>query len=225
MDEPTRERVFEPFYTTKQVGEGTGLGLSTVAGFVEQSGGFVRVESEPGCGSTFRLYFPAAAPKPSTAPRPGGDEPHEPPHGDETILVVEDEEAVRQMAVKLLRRGGYTVLEAGNTREALPLGEHYEGELDLLICDVVMPGGSGPDLAARLRLTRPQMPTLYISGHAEGTLARQGLVAGRSDLLTKPFTPDSLRSAVRQILDRRAAAGLRPGGNGGRGPTRRDDAD
>jgi len=212
IDEETQRYIFEPFFTTKEKGKGTGLGLSMVYGFVQQSGGMVYVYSEVGRGTTFKIYLPMA-PHPAEAVTPPKRDHVEPPcdvSGTETILVTEDEDAVRQFISRVLRRYGYTVLEAGNAREALPLGEHYDGPIDLLITDVVMPGMSGPELAAALAPARANMPVLFLSGYTADAMARHGILDDKVDLLSKPFGPAALAEMVRRILDRTKAAAPGP---------------
>lgn len=199
MDEATQRRVFDPFFTTKDVGKGTGLGLSMVYGFVKQSGGSVYVYSEPGHGSTFKIYLPQT--DAGAGIRPVVSETAGACGGGETLLVVEDDESVRQFMVRILRRLGYTVLEAGRASEALPLGEHYEGNIDMMITDVVMPGMRGPDLAARLTATRPHLGVLYVSGYTQNVVVHHGELDPEVDLLTKPFTSEQLLLAVRRVLD------------------------
>ncbi len=201
MDAQARAHAFEPFFTTKEVGKGTGLGLAMVYGFVRQSDGYVECESTPGEGTTVTLCFPCAHERPD---EPHRDEPvsQEVPAGAETILVVEDEEAVRRVMVETLRQAGYTVLETGNAAEALPQGEHYEHRIHMLLTDVVMPGMSGRDLAERIRKVRPGILTVFVSGYADGELNRRGLQEGEVDLLRKPFSPAALLQHVRQRLDR-----------------------
>jgi len=203
MDDETQRQIFEPFFTTKEKGKGTGLGLSMVYGFVKQSGGTIYVYSEVGRGTTFKIYLPR-----SESPVPAGAEPGvagRPASGDysgsETILVVEDEDAVRQFIANVLRRNGYTVLEAADARAALPLGEHFDGTIDLLITDVIMPGLSGPDLARQLASARPGMPTLYLSGYTADAIAHHGVLDEDVNLLSKPFGPAALGQTVRRILD------------------------
>ena len=205
MDADTQRQVFEPFFTTKEKGKGIGLGLSMVYGFVKQSGGTIYVYSEPGRGTTFKVYLPQA--ESPAGPDAGGQPAQAPGAGDysgsETVLLAEDEDAVRKFVAHVLRRNGYTVLEACDARAAMPLGEHYEGAIDLLITDVVMPGLSGPDLAKRLSATRPDMPVLYLSGYTADAIAQHGVLADGVDLLSKPFGPLALGQAVRKVLDAR----------------------
>ncbi|MBM3219866.1 MAG: response regulator [Candidatus Rokubacteria bacterium] len=191
MDAETRARAFEPFYTTKATGKGTDLGLSTVYGIVTQSAGDVRVESEPGRGTTFRIFLPRvdapadAAPAPSAAPLPTGIE---------TVLVVEDEDAVRSLAVAALRKLGYTVLEAPDAERAVEVFAQHGTRVDLLVTDVVMPGVNGPLLAERLRERDAALRVLYVSGYAEEA-------PDTAAFLPKPYTGVSLARKVREVLD------------------------
>jgi signal transduction histidine kinase/CheY-like chemotaxis protein len=198
MDQDTQARIFEPFFTTKDPGKGTGLGLSTVYGIVKQSGGFVWVSSAVGAGTTFDIYLPPV--EEVAAP------PEAPPPvvvaGSETILLVEDEAPVRGLARRCLEGYGYRVLEAGGSPEAVALAARHTGRIDLLLTDVVMPQGSGRELAERLGPLRPDMRVLYMSGYTDdGVVRRTGVTPG-SELLEKPFTPDGLARRVRQVLDR-----------------------
>jgi PAS domain S-box-containing protein len=198
MDEATREQIFEPFFTTKPVGQGTGLGLPMVYGFVKQSGGHICVASEAGKGATFTIYLPRVD-TPAEAPAEAIDTKAD-ARGDETVLVAEDDRSVRQLLVRVLRRLGYTVLEAACADEALPLSEGHDGPIHLLIADVVMPGMSGPKLAKRLRAARPEMRVLYISGYAEPALGAPD--DGRlASFLHKPFETQALVRKVRHVLD------------------------
>jgi two-component system cell cycle sensor histidine kinase/response regulator CckA len=199
MDRPTMDHIFEPFFTTKEMGRGTGLGLSTVYGIVKQSRGHITVDSRPGVGTTFRIYLPRTQAKKTDITvrieRPTVL------RGSETVLVVEDEEMVRQLASHVLRRSGYVVLEAANAGEALMIGEKHETRIDLLLSDVVMPRVSGADLARRLRALRPTMKVLFMSGYSEEAIAQHGLAELTFGLLEKPFTPQALLTEVRETLD------------------------
>ena len=199
MDDETRQRVFEPFFTAKETGEGTGLGLSMVYGFIKQSGGYIDVVSQPGQGATFRLYLPLAEGLPDVIAEPFQADAM--PAGSETILLAEDDEAVRGIMVRTLRNCGYTVLDASNAREALPLGKYYDGQIDLLVSDVVMPGLNGPELARLLKTARPEMRMLFVSGYAESAAAQAVALPDELKLLTKPFTSEVLAQTVRQLLD------------------------
>jgi len=207
MTDEVKAHVFEPFFTTKEVGEGTGLGLATCYGIVKQNEGHVEVESEPGKGTTFRFYLPRSHEPAEKIEQEAGPTPDRLSKGGETVLVAEDEEPVRQLIVRVLREAGYTVLETANAREALPLGEHYEGPIHLLVTDVIMPGTGGSDLAARLTEKRPEMKVLHISGHAGQTAPGQGLGAGNGVFLAKPFSPGELTRGVRRALGRRDRQG------------------
>ena len=195
----TMEKIFDPFFTNKEPGEGTGLGLAMVYGFVRQSGGTIEVDSELGKGTTFRLYFPRVEKTPDVAPITTHPEMFF--QGSETILVVEDEKAVRRLVVEFLRECGYTVLEAGNASEALPLEEHYDGVIDVLITDLVMPGMNGVELAERIMTARPDIKTLYITGYADKDLIKRGLEHDETNLLIKPIDSKVLADTVRMALD------------------------
>jgi CheY-like chemotaxis protein len=198
MDAATRARVFEPFFTTKERGKGTGLGLSTVYGIVKQSGGHIWLYSEPGRGTTFKIYFPRVTEAASLA---------EPLHtasnlsgGSETVLVVEDEEAVRTLECEALARCGYRVFEAQNAEQALALSEEHPEPIHILVTDMVMPGKGGHELARELLRSRPDMKILYLSGYTENQavlLEEQN----NSAFLQKPFTLIMLASKVRELLD------------------------
>ncbi|NUQ01458.1 MAG: response regulator [Armatimonadetes bacterium] len=197
MSRDTLDRIFEPFYTTKEPGRGTGLGLSTVYGVVKQHGGHVSVYSEVGHGSVFRIYLPLTE-EPAAPPKPAAD--IRLPSGDETILVVEDDQAIRQLVCAALRRHGYRVVEATSPREAVSLAE-APGGIDLLLTDVVMPDLSGPELADRVRELLPDTRVLFMTGYAEEILAHHGVDYGEF-LLRKPFTARALALRVREVLDR-----------------------
>jgi CheY-like chemotaxis protein len=199
MDDETRRHIFEPFFTTKGVGKGTGLGLATVYGIVKQSGGDIAVETAAGQGTTFRIYLPrvtdAVAAK--TAPL---DDVAQSPRGAETVLLVEDDGAVRQLARVTLERSGYQVLEASNPREAAQVAAAFTGTIHLLLSDVIMPESGGPPLLGRLAETRPAILALYMSGYADDTVRDVLAIEGRP-FLQKPFTPQALSRKVRGVLD------------------------
>ncbi len=197
MDRETQARIFEPFFTTKAKDKGTGLGLSTVFGIAHQSSGTVTVTSEPGSGSTFKVFLPRVdgdvARKHVVRPSAAG--------GIETILLVEDEGAVRVVAHEILRRHGYTVLEARDALAALAFGESHPGRIDLLLTDVVMPQLSGPELVKRLVVMRPKLRVLCMSGYTDDSVVRHGIVDSDIAFVQKPFTPESLARKVRETLD------------------------
>jgi two-component system, cell cycle sensor histidine kinase and response regulator CckA len=205
MDAATRARVFEPFFTTKEQGKGSGLGLATVYGMVKQSGGYIWVDSEPGRGATFKAYLPATAPA-SGAPAAVSDTGD--PLGSETVLLVEDEDAVRALAREVLRRHGYIVLEARHGVDALRVAERHADEIQLLIADIVMPHMSGRELAERLATVRPAMRILFMSGYADHALVHDD-VTPIATFLQKPFTPEVLARKVRGILDAEQVPRLR----------------
>jgi signal transduction histidine kinase/ActR/RegA family two-component response regulator len=200
MDDATRARMFEPFFTTKPHGKGTGLGLSTVYGFVRQCGGHIAARSGLGRGTSIELLLPRApdlvpatpAPTPKLARASSGAQ-------QETVLVVEDEEAVRHLAVESLERGGYLVIAAGSGDEALRVADGFDGPIHVLLTDVVMPGMKGPELAARMRAARPSIRVLLMSGYAADVVTADDLT--QATLLSKPFSPVALTRAVRKILD------------------------
>jgi CheY-like chemotaxis protein len=199
MTPETRAHLFEPFFTTKEKGKGTGLGLATVYGIVKQSGGYIWAESEPGKGSTFRIYLPPVdAPARSHEPRGGAPATIE---GSETILLVEDEPVVRQLARRILEMNGYTVLEAGDVGDARRLCATHPGPIQLLLTDVVMPVMSGRGLADALSGLRPGMRVLYMSGYTDDAVMRHGIQAEGVPFLQKPFTPQGLAAKVREVLD------------------------
>ncbi len=199
MSEEVRSHLFEPFFTTKERGKGTGLGLATCHGIVRQMGGHIRVFSEPGSGTTFRIFLPRVE-GPATA-RPAVAPASPTPTGTETVLVVEDEPVVRRLAVLGLRAQGYTVIEASDGFEALELAERIAPELDLVVSDVIMPGISGPELVRRLAAVAPGARRLLVSGHAESTVLPAGLTDVGAAFLPKPFTPERLARKVREVLD------------------------
>jgi signal transduction histidine kinase/CheY-like chemotaxis protein len=203
MDEKVKARIFDPFFTTKEVGKGTGLGLATVYGVVKQSGGFVWVESEPGKGATFEIYLPQALEKvdaPETQMKPSAL-----PRGSETILLVEDEEGVRELARRFLTGSGYSVLEAGDGVQALEVAARYDGTIHLLLSDMVMPRMGGPALVKQLRATRPDVKVLLMSGYAEYA-GGKNLGPDETVALQKPFSLISLVKKVREVLEGRSAS-------------------
>jgi CheY-like chemotaxis protein len=199
MDKETLSRLSEPFFTTKDVGKGTGLGLSTVYGIVKQSGGDIRVYSERGRGTTFKIFLPRIEQAVAEA---GTEEVSTKTlTGSETVLVVEDEESVRTLICLILRRKGYTVLEAPGGGDALELCRKHGGTIHLVITDVVMPRLSGPELAGKLAGLRPDVKVLYVSGYTERASLRVGVVEPGAAFLQKPFAAGALARKVREILD------------------------
>jgi CheY-like chemotaxis protein len=190
--------IFEPFYTTKEKGKGTGLGLATVYGIVKQNGGYIWVYSEPGLGTTFKIYLPQAG----AAARPKAPEARlaESPKGHETLLVVEDEEPVRRSEVEFLEFCGYRVLEATDGRDALRVAREYQGEIHLMVTDVVMPNMSGPDAASQIGNIRQDMKVLFVSGYANPAALRREAQDSPIPLLQKPFTLKLLACKIRQAL-------------------------
>jgi CheY-like chemotaxis protein len=199
MDEATKARIFEPFFTTKDVGKGTGMGLAVVYGIVQQSGGHIDVTSEPGKGATFDIHLPVC--REGTIDQARAEVLPSASTGRETVVLVEDEEAVRRLAREILTQQGYTVLEAKDGPDALRLCQQYAGPIDLLVTDVVMPQMSGLRLADRLRAIRPQTKTLFISGYLDETLREYGASADQIHLLKKPFAAATLARTVRDVLD------------------------
>jgi signal transduction histidine kinase/ActR/RegA family two-component response regulator len=199
MDEHTKSRLFEPFFTTKEPGKGTGLGLSTVYGIVKQSDGHVSVYSEPGKGATFKIYLPRVEQAvEQTEARPALADL---PRGSETILLVEDEGALRELARESLQMLGYAVLPARHGKEALQFGRRHTGPIHLLVTDVVMPEMNGRELAGRLAGLRSDVKALYMSGYAGEAVVRHGVLDNGNAFLQKPFTVDVLARKVREVLD------------------------
>jgi two-component system cell cycle sensor histidine kinase/response regulator CckA len=200
MDGETLERIFEPFFTTKEDGKGTGLGLATVHGIVRQHAGSIRVDSEIGGGTTFKICFPrsdevlGAEPAQSIQPEAIG--------GSETVLVVEDDDAVRNLIRKILRRRGYQVLDAPDAARSLDIVRHREGPVQLLLTDVVMPRMNGPELFQRLSALLPNLKVIYMTGHADDVILHSGVLTEGVDLLQKPLSVEGITRKVRDVLDR-----------------------
>ncbi|MES2503735.1 MAG: ATP-binding protein [Myxococcota bacterium] len=201
MDQKTVEKIFEPFFTTKAVGKGTGMGLATVHGIVQQHGGSISAQSEPGSGTTFKLYFPCienqvpAEPEsivPSITSAPA--------EGTGTILVVEDEDMVRQIVVDILQSNGYKVLQAPDGIEALKIYATYSGPIDLVLTDVIMPNMGGADLVAKLKAQHKVPHTMFMSGYTANTIAEQGILPRDVNFIHKPFVKNDLLRAVQEAI-------------------------
>jgi two-component system cell cycle sensor histidine kinase/response regulator CckA len=200
MDAEIQSHIFEPFFTTKGEGKGTGLGLSTVHGIVTQSGGTVWVYSEPGRGTTLKIYLPRVDER---VPRAEPTPTETVPGGRETLLLAEDDPGVRRVASQVLTQKGYHVLVAPNGEAALTMARAHEGEITLLVTDLVMPGMTGRELAELLEATRPGLRVLYMSGYTDDSVVRHGVLSEGLAYLQKPFTPQALAAKVREVLDRR----------------------
>ena len=201
MSEEVKAHIFEPFFTTKEQGKGTGLGLAMTYGAVKQSGGSIEVYSEVGIGTTIKIYLPRIeeeAVKPEKE-----DRLTDLPGGTETILLVEDEESVRDLCVRILERLGYRVLQARNGTEAIAEARGYGDRIDLLLTDVVMPGMNGAELATQLVLQHPEMKVLFTSGYTDDAIVRHGVLDEGVSFIGKPYTPSSLARKVREVLDRK----------------------
>lgn len=200
IDKETREHIFEPFYTTKKEGKGTGLGLATVYGIVKQSDGYIWVYSELDTGTTFKIYFPSVKKEVEAEDKKGT-----PPtnlSGSETILVVEDDEIVRNMISSVLNTFGYSVLNEKNGEETLRLvNKNPNKTIDLMITDVIMPGMSGRDLAENLKFKKPNMKILYISGYTDNAIVHHGILDSSIPFLQKPFTINDICKKIREVLD------------------------
>jgi two-component system cell cycle sensor histidine kinase/response regulator CckA len=201
MTREVQGRVFEPFFTTKLQGKGTGLGLSTVYGIVKQSGGDVWIYSEPGEGTTFKVYFPRVMDdEESVIPR---EDSHAATGGSETVLIVEDDASLRALSARILEGNGYTVLLARNGLEALAIASGHSGHIDLVASDVVMPKMNGRPLVEKLLETRKGMSVLFMSGYTDDEVMRRGVIDGRTAFLQKPFTPAQFAKKVREVLDQK----------------------
>jgi PAS domain S-box-containing protein len=198
MDEKTQERIFEPFFTTKELGKGTGLGLSTAYGIVKQNKGYIICSSEPGAGTTFRIYLPTfdgALPRPAEPVRAAAG------RGNETVLLAEDDQAMRNLFRTLLEDHGYTVLLAADGEEAIDLFRTHAQDIGLLVLDVVMPKKNGKEVYEKARLVRPGVKTLFISGYTADIVQRKGVLEEGLPFLSKPATPDEILKKVRDVLD------------------------
>ena len=191
------DRAFEPFFTTKPKGEGTGLGLATVYGIVTQAGGYVQIYSEPGIGTTITILLPATGQgiqaEPVPEQEPGGG-------GGETVLIVEDEPAMREVTRRILSRSGYNVIAAASGHEAIEIAASHTGDIDVLLTDVVMPRMLGKEAAERIRALRPGVKVLFMSGYAQGVLDSQGVVEVGVNLIQKPFSEAQLLATLGQII-------------------------
>jgi CheY-like chemotaxis protein len=200
MDAPTKARIFEPFFTTKPVGKGTGLGLATVYGAVKQSGGYIWLYSEVGQGTSFKIYLPRID---AAEPQAAAAEAAVPLDGSETVLVAEDEDAVRQIIEKALQARGYTVMVARGGTEALAIAGRHAGQIDLLVTDVVMPDMNGRALSERLTHVRPTIKTLYLSGYTDDAILHHGVLEEGVAFLQKPFSLGALARKVREVIEAR----------------------
>jgi len=198
MEENIKTRIFEPFFTTKEVGQGTGLGLSTVYGIVKQCGGYIWVYSEPGQGTTFKIYFPKILEKAEALTLHQEEVPQ--PRGTELVLLVEDDESFRELTVTVLENAGYRVVEAKDAEAALQILTNPKVEIDLLLSDVIMPGESGMELLSRAKAICPNLRSLFMSGYSGDLISQRGHLLPESAFLEKPFTRKSLLTKVHAIL-------------------------
>ncbi len=201
IDEETKSRLFEPFFTTKEQGKGTGLGLSTVYGIVRQSGGHITVDSTVGRGSTFKILLPWAEKETVEPLQTKKDEIPESSPGTERILLVEDDDSVRELASEILQMNGYEVIEASNGVDAISVFDAQKKPVDLVVTDLIMPQMGGRDLAKHVTPKNPDLKVLFLSGYTDSAVVRQGLLEPGSFFLQKPFTPAELAHKVRQALD------------------------
>jgi two-component system cell cycle sensor histidine kinase/response regulator CckA len=200
MTKEIKAHIFEPFFTTKEPGKGTGLGLATAYGVVKQSGGYIYVYSEAGHGTTFKIYLPLVE---GGVPSDMSQLDRKPmPHGSETILLVEDEDAVRALTCQILQMQGYAVLEARDGEQAVQVAEEHQGRFQLLVTDVVMPRMGGRRLAELLAQAHAGLKVLYLSGYTDDAVVRHGVLEAEVAFLQKPFTPSALAEKVRDVLDR-----------------------
>lgn len=199
MSEEIMEHIFEPFFTTKEEGKGTGLGLATVYGIVRQAGGHITLESVPDMGTTFRIFFPELVRVTDEQPQSNDASPRT--GGGETILVVEDDPRILALTTRILRGEGYKLITASGAADARRLAREHQGGIDLLITDIVMPGGNGRELHTELCKQMPQLRTLFVSGYPDEIIGQHGALENGLHLLSKPFTPQQLRERVRKVLD------------------------
>jgi CheY-like chemotaxis protein len=204
MDPETVTHLFEPFFTTKAPGKGTGLGLATAYGIVKQSGGAISVYSEPGRGTTVKIYLPSTEAKAAEAAE---QEPAAALRGSETILVLEDEARVRKLVCEVLAARGYHVLEAVRGEEAIRMATEHQGRIHLLLTDVVMPEMSGPQALEQIRARQPNMKVLFMSGYTDEAMVHHGIPDSGAPFLQKPFLPETLARKVREVLASQASAG------------------
>jgi signal transduction histidine kinase/CheY-like chemotaxis protein len=197
MEDAVRQRVFEPFFTTKEFGKGTGLGLSTVYGIVRQSGGWIDLRSEVGVGTSFQVYLPRMDGPPEPERKPAGESKQK---GSETILLVEDQDAVRTFTIAALKRYGYRVVEASDGEEAIAVAGQYPGRIHLLLTDVVLPGMNGRELSERLKASHPDLKVLFVSGYTADVIAHRGVLDHGLSFLHKPYSPRELAAKVRELL-------------------------
>ena len=204
MSQEIQARIFEPFFTTKEAGKGSGLGLATVYGIVKQSGGNIWVYSEEGVGTTFKVYLPVDASERTTQTHTEAARGQW-SKGTETVLLVEDAPMIRRLAREIMERAGYTVAEAADAEQAVACAEQHPS-IDVLLTDLIMPGPSGVELADRLRIDRPNLQVLYMSGYTDNAIVRNGMLGESAAFLQKPFTPEELLRKLRQVLDSRASS-------------------
>ncbi|NLH51009.1 MAG: response regulator [Myxococcales bacterium] len=200
ISEETKAHLFEPFFTTKEKGKGTGLGLATIYGIVKQAGGLIQVYSVQNQGTTFKIYLPQVQEKAEKIKRKL--ESPELPNGTETILLVEDEQIVREFAIKVLTRLGYKVLHADSGGDALIVAEQYKKPIHLLLTDVIMPGINGKELADRMARTHPKIKVLFSSGYTEDIIGRHGILDAELNFIGKPYSLQALAKKLRQVLDK-----------------------